>query len=127
MRKILLDTSVVIDLLRRKDKKTALISPVLKENLFISIITHTELFAGKSVWENTEASKQLKEFIINITIISLSEKISEKAGYIKTRHKNSSIADAIIAATAIENDCELVTLNVKDFKNIPQLKLLENK
>lgn len=35
-----------------------------------------------------------------------------------------SLGDAIIAATALENDLTLATANIKDFKHIEGLKLI---
>jgi predicted nucleic acid-binding protein len=35
-----------------------------------------------------------------------------------------SLGDAIVAATAIENNCELWTANTGDFKHIEGLKLV---
>jgi hypothetical protein len=37
--------------------------------------------------------------------------------------KKMSLGDAIIAATALENDCELWTANTKDFAHIDDLRL----
>ena len=39
------------------------------------------------------------------------------------RAHNLSVADAIIAATDLEHNIELVTRNTDDFKNIKHLKL----
>lgn len=39
------------------------------------------------------------------------------------RSKNMKVGDAIIASTAILNNCELITRNVKDFKHISAITL----
>ncbi|HRI46682.1 MAG TPA: hypothetical protein PK559_06215, partial [Ignavibacteriaceae bacterium] len=52
---------------------------------------------------------------ISIMAVSLTEQYSKS-------HK-LSIPDALIAATAIINNFELFTLNIKDFKYIPNIKL----
>ena len=124
--KVLVDTSLFIDFLRRKDKReSAFYSLVLaKHTLLVSIITHTELFAGKSVWENKDAKKELDKLLTGLKIIPLTENISKLAG--KIRAKNEiNVIDAIIAATSIENGLPLVTLNTKDFSKIPDIKLFE--
>ncbi len=126
MNEILLDTSVVVDFLRRKDKENALLYPLLNQKLLISIVTHTELFGGKSAWDNNSARDQLIEFLAGVAIIPLNESISKQAGYIKAHKYSRDTLDAIIAATAIEHNCELVTLNVKDFKKVPDLKLYKS-
>ena len=123
MTKILLDTSVVVDFLRRKDKENALLHPLLDQELFISIITHTELFGGKSAWDNNKARDQLMEFIEGIIIIPLTEEISKQAGFIRAYNYTRDTLDAIIAATAIQYDYKLITLNEKDFRKIPNLEI----
>lgn len=124
MRKILIDTSVVIDFLRRKDREKTLLYTLVQDKyqLYVSIITHTELYAGKSVWEKKEAREDLQTLFSGITILPLQEEISKKAGGIKA-HYNSNLLDAIIAASALTHKLHVVTLNVKDFKKIKGLKL----
>lgn len=124
MKGILIDTSVIIDYLRQKDKSQTLQLKLEHGRLplYISIITHTECFSGKSIWEEKEAFKALKLFFSDIKILPLEEKISEKAGEIRAKF-SGNISDAIIAATAIIHELKLATLNVRDFKNIKGLKI----
>ena len=118
MKKLLLDTSVIIDFLRRKDKSESLFYKISEEDLYISIISHTELFAGKSIWENQEARNILSEVFSGTTIIPLTEDISEKAGYIRAHNQSNSLIDSIIAATSITSDCKIITLNTKDCEQV---------
>ena len=123
MSKLLLDTSVIIDFLRRKDKENSLLYKLAEEELHISIITHTELFAGKSIWEKNEFRKILSKLFEAMKIVPLTEDISEKAGYIRAHDQSNSLIDGIIAATSWQVDCKLVTLNIKDFENIKGITL----
>ena len=123
MKKYLVDTSVIIDFLRQKEKQKTLFYKLAQDDLFVSIITHTELYAGKSVWKNPLAKLELKELFSGLTILNLEPGISENAVRIKACHHNSSLLDCIIAATAIYHDLELVTLNKKDFEKIEGVKL----
>lgn len=124
MSKILFDTSVIIDFLRRKDKRNSLLYFLAahKYQLAVSIITHTELYAGKSVWENKTARKELAELFSGMQIFPLTEEISEKAGEIRAR-QSTNLLDAIVAATASMHKLELSTLNRKDFEHIKKLEL----
>ena len=124
--KLLLDTSIIIDFFRSKNKETTLFVELSREKhaFSISIITHTELFSGKSIWEKKRLCDELEEICSEFEVLTLNPLLSKKAGKIRAYH-GTNIADAIIAATAIEYDCKLVTLNVKDFKNIPSLQLFE--
>lgn len=124
MKKVLLDTSVIIDFLRRKDKDKTLLFTLAQQkiHLYISIITHTELYAGKSVWEKKKAKEELEVLFSGMKILSLEPNISQKAGEIKAKH-NVNLLDAIVASTAIISGIDLVTLNVKDFEKVKGLNL----
>ncbi len=119
----LLVTSIVIDFLRRKDKENTLFYQLSKEDIYVSIITHTELYAGKSVWEKDHAREELETVFSGLTILPLEEEVSKKAGYIKSRHPEMSLLDAIIAASAHFHELELVTLDIKGFAQISGIKL----
>lgn len=124
MAKILIDTSVIIDYFRRTDKERSFLQQLSpsENEFYISIITHTECFAGKSIWENENAKKALEIFLSGFKILSLEEKTSEQAGKIKAKF-GTKIPDAIIAATAIVWQLKLFTLNRKDFEKIDKITL----
>ena len=124
--KLLLDTSVIIDFLRRKDKENSLLFNLSREMFYISIVTHTELYSGKSVWEKNEKKQALEDVLDGITVLTLDNKISQTAGKIKAYHHTISFVDAIIAATALDYNIPLVTLNTKDFESIEGLNLFQN-
>lgn len=126
MNNVLVDTSVIIDFLRRKDKENTVFFRLLnkKQQLFCSIITHTELYSGRFIWTNNHAKETLTTTLLAIKILFLTEEISQQAGKIRAT-ENIAILDAIIAATAIEHKLSLVTLNRKDFEKIKGIKLLK--
>jgi len=122
--KLLLDTSVIIDFLRQKEKANTVLYKLSRENaeLYISIITHTELYAGKSVWELDNARAELETLFGGLRIKPLTETISKSAGQLKARCKMDLI-DAIIATTALQSSMPLVTLNTKHFEHVEDLEL----
>lgn len=126
MSKILLDSSIIIDLLRREDKKKALLYQLDKQNyqLAISIITHCELYSGKSIWGYELARQELETILSGIEIVFLNEDISKSAGEIRAKY-NINLLDAIIAATTLYYGLDLVTLNIKDFNKIQGIRLYE--
>lgn len=127
MKGVLVDTSIIIDFLRQKDKSKTIQIKLEQSQipLHVSIITHTECFSGKSIWEKAEAFQVLKSLFSDIKILPLEEEISEKAGQIRAKY-NKNIADAIIAATSIIHNLDLATLNTKDFKKVDGIKLYKN-
>jgi tRNA(fMet)-specific endonuclease VapC len=127
-RKLLLDTSVIIDFLRIKDKSESLFYKLVSEGskFSISIVTHTELYSGKSIWENKIASDELEIIFENMEIANLTREISITAGEIRAKY-DLDLIDAIIASTAIQLKVPLATLNFKDFFQVKNLKLLDIK
>jgi len=124
MTSLLLDTSIIIDYLRNRDKENTILYKLSKDfQLKISIITHAELYAGKSVWSNTHAKKTLNLLVSGIKIVPLVKEISKLAGKIKSKHDSLGLIDAIIAATAITEKTALATLNIKHFEKIKSLKI----
>ncbi|OGY10286.1 MAG: hypothetical protein A3F61_02045 [Candidatus Blackburnbacteria bacterium RIFCSPHIGHO2_12_FULL_41_13b] len=123
MTKLLLDTSVVIDFLRKKEKTETFLYKLSQEDLYISIITHTELYCGKSVWEKKEAQSSLEKIFSGMSILPLETQISQRSGKIKAYNHDRSILDCVIAATALHHKLQLVTLNTKDFEKIRGLKI----
>lgn len=126
MNSILLDSSVIVDFLRVENKETTLFKKLVEtvNNLYISILGHTELFAGKSIWENPGAREDLENLLSEIEILNIDEDLSKAAGEIRARY-NIHIVDAIIAATAIKHKLKLATLNVKDFDKIRGVKIFD--
>lgn len=57
------------------------------------------------------------------TVVALNENIVDRTIWIR-QQKRIKTPDAIVAATAIENRCELWTANTKDFNDIDELKVV---
>ena len=69
---------------------------------------------------------QLKKKMNNYKIIHFDKRVSALAIQLIIKYNlihNLLIPDAIIAATAIAYDLSLFTLNLKDFKYIPELRI----
>ena len=122
--KYLLDTSIIIDFLRQKDKANTHLYKLSLEDvsLYISIITHTELYAGKRVWESKVAETALNDLFDGLIIVPINTNISKNAGKIRSVY-GIDLIDAIIAATAIQEKLPMLTLNTRHFNKITGLKL----
>lgn len=122
---ILLDTSLLIDFYRMKDKSKSYLFQLAKtEEFAISVITKYEFLAGTKP-ENVPYTLSIIE---NIKIKELDEKTIDIAIQIYNNLKNKNqvidTPDILIAATAITNQMSLATLNKSDFSRIDSLNIL---
>ncbi|OGL78461.1 hypothetical protein A3J43_00615 [Candidatus Uhrbacteria bacterium RIFCSPHIGHO2_12_FULL_54_23] len=126
MPSLLLDTSVLIDHVRRRDKASSPLLALVRQghSLHASIVTHTELYSGKSVWERESAREELAALFSHIEIIPLDLPISIGAGKLAAAYSMATL-DAIIAATALARAYPLATLNRRDFLSVRGLKLMD--
>lgn len=122
--KIVVDTSILIDYLRGGTKwQDFLLEAPRDAELFLPTIVIFELFSGEST-KNASIAKDILNIIKKLTGIELSENIARQAGELK-RELGKQIApqDYIIAASAQEIGGKVVTLNTKDFTQIPGIKI----
>lgn len=122
--KYLWDTNVVIYYLQQQFSAPAekFIDKLLVESMpAFSVITELELLCWKTT--NEEDQIVLKEFVTNAKIFELNPLIKLKTIYLRKSSK-IKLPDAIIAATALTYEVTLLTSNVRDFKNINGLSLL---
>ena len=123
--RVLIDTSVVIDHFRKKNKQKSLLYELAKENiLFLSAISKFEFLVGA---KRTQI-RQTKEIIGGFYILSFNSHVADVASDIakklRTKNKIIEFRDIFIAATAIANDMPLSTLNIKHFERIDALELI---
>ena len=116
MKIFLFDTNILIDYLKGKPEATSLIDRCLKEGqiLTCSLISKVELLSGARPGEE----KVLQDFLDAFDSIGLDDNIAEAAGRYMILFRKShdiNIADAIIAASALEREAVLYTLNDRHF------------
>ena len=87
----------------------------------ISAITEIELLCWKSATEKD--LEVLHNFIDDALVVELEQPIKYKTADIRKKHK-IKLPDAIIAATSLVYELNLVSRNVCDFKNIDGLQLI---
>jgi len=120
---MIFDTDIFIWVQRGNQKASRLMER--SEYKYLSIQTYMELLqCGK----NKTQHKYVKDFIssFNFMVLPLTENIGHRALiYIEEYTLSSGLraGDAIIAATAIENNMTLVSSNAKHFRVIKDLKL----
>ncbi len=121
----LVDTDVLVDVARGTQATADLLdSATHKHALCISTVTEMELIVG---CRNKAELSQLDAFLTAYERMPLSPAISDIATDLLRRFRLShavSIPDSLIAATALANDCQLLTGNLKHFQAIPELRLM---
>jgi len=126
MKRVLIDTSVLVEFLRVKKKKTVY-GEVLSKGWrpVVSFISPAELWAGKSAWEDKDKTKALKKLLSAIEVVFPQASTLKLSGKLRACYQ-ISLLDAFIAAGAIEEKLPLLTLNLKEFKKIKGLKIFEH-
>ncbi len=127
MKRVLVDTSVIIDFLRRKNKEDSIFYQLFskEENKpVIALVTISELWAGKGMELRGTAAK-VNRLIGNIEVLVPDLAVAKMTGKI-LRQVDYTIAfqDAQIAAFAKREKLSVLTLNQKDFRKVKGLKLL---
>lgn len=123
---MVIDTSVFIDFLRKKDKTNTIlysISEVIP--LAISSVTLYELLMGATDNKKLHDIQLLTE---DLLILPFDDRVAIKSSeiYHKLRKENKMIEfrDIFIAATCLVYKMPLKTLNLKHFERIPGLEIL---
>lgn len=123
--KIVIDTSILIDVLRGGDTGEILFNEVEKDNpeILIPTIVIFELFSGQSSNDPTIQPK-IKNLIRNFTRIEFTEESAIIAGELYRQYgKDIGVSDCIIAASGLALNATVASLNKKNFELIPNLKL----
>lgn len=94
--------------------------PYLSSYIGLSVISEMELlsFSGITAFEE----KRIRSLIQDCHVLFLTENVKNKTISLRRTYK-IKLPDAIIAATAIENDFQLITAD-KGFKQITELNLM---
>lgn len=120
---MLVDTDVIIWYLRGHDAAASFLEGL--SALRISVVTYMELVQGcRSRQELDRLKKDLSRR--QAAIAPITEVISERAVALIEAHCLSNgllLADALIAATAMEHELTLVSANIKHFRSIPGLRV----
>ena len=129
--KYMLDTNICIYLIKQKPEK------VLRHfknhsigDIGISSITLAELRFGVEKSQQIQNNRQaLEEFILPLEIADFDEKAAEIYGAVRAALEKAGTPvgsmDMLIGAHALSLDLTLVTNNVREFKQIKNLKVVD--
>ena len=122
---VIVDTDVLIDAGRGVNDAISCLQQIEQQSaLATSVIAQMELIVGCRSGEELRA---IERFLPRFQIIKLSHSISDTAVELLRRYRLSHgllIADALIAATALSLDSQLVSKNQRDYRFIEAIDLL---
>jgi tRNA(fMet)-specific endonuclease VapC len=123
---MVIDTSIIIDHLRAKDKLTSKLYLLSDEpELYISAVSMYELYMGAT---SKEKEKDIQMATESLTVLPFTDAVALQASqiYHQLKKKNELIEfrDIFIAATCLVNELPIATLNKKHFKRVDGLKIL---
>lgn len=116
----LLDSNIIIYASKPNNE---VLREFIKQNVpSVSFVSVIEVLGFN--FTNKDERKYLEEFFNNSDVPLISKEIIKGATSLRQIRK-ISLADSIVAATALENNLTLVTHNIKDFDWIKGIKLLD--
>lgn len=124
---VCLDTSILIDFYREKDKRrSAFFQLTNRYKLFaVSIVTEYEILVGS----RSDQQEFWEGFFDKVTILSFSKSVSDTAVRItkqlKAANKLIEVPDIFIGATALAHNLPIATLNLKHFERIQDLEIVQ--
>ncbi len=120
---ILCDTNILIEISKNNQAVSLELQAIGIFRIAVSSITAGEFIYGAL---NKADLLKIKKALDAIQIIHVDELISDKHLSLLEKHSlshNLTVPDALIAATALVNNFQLYTFNVRDFRFIEGLEL----
>jgi predicted nucleic acid-binding protein len=120
---MLCDTNILIEFYKANPTVIQTLQQLGSSNFAVSVITKAELFYGA---RDKQEFAKIERHLSACRCYGLNDSISALFIELMSRYSLShkvSIPDMLIAATAITHELELYTLNIKDFKFIPELNV----
>jgi predicted nucleic acid-binding protein len=120
---MLVDSNVIIDYVSNRipEKSAKQLDIYFNSNFSVSIISKIEVLGFNTL---DYELVQLESFIQLSSIVYIDEAVADKTIEIR-RMKRIKLPDAIIAATALVQNCILLSHNTTDFNKIEGLQVLD--
>lgn len=128
--KYLVDTDWVIDYLNQRSPAHDELPSLFPHGVAISIITFTEIYEGIYSSRDPERAEQVfLDFLRSCRVLALTRAVAKRHARIRgeLRQRKRPVThralDLLIAATALARELTLVTNNLRDYTDIPALRL----
>ncbi len=128
MKKYFLDTDVLIDYSKGRDRLVGELLEKQKKKkceLWVNVVVITEFFTDKNL-EDDEKYKKARDFFGFLGQIEIGEKIALKTAELLRKKQVDYLADGYIAASCLVANLVLVTRNKKHFGKVNGLKLYKS-
>jgi len=122
---ILCDTNIFIEIFRKNITIRSELEKIGIDNIIVSDVVKAEIFFGA---KDKNELLNIKKYLSIYPSLAILPDVSKMAvGFVESYclSQKLNLPDALIAATAIFHNVELFTLNTKDFRFIPNLKLYQ--
>ncbi len=125
----LVDSDWVIDYLAGVPEALALLERLANEGLAISVVTYMEVYEGVARAERPEeAGMRFDALVEAVPLLPISPAIARRCAVLREtlrrqgKRVNRCALDLLIAATALDHELTLVTRNLADYADIPDLE-----
>lgn len=120
--KTVFDTSILIEHLRGDRRATSLLQSVPNDERLASVLARVELEGGMKSGERAQVASLLSV----LRLLPVTDAVARRAGELLRRyrraHSGIDLVDYVVAATAELNDARVVTLNVRHFPMLKNLR-----
>jgi predicted nucleic acid-binding protein len=120
----LIDSNAIIDYTaaRLPKKGSDFLEQIFNTRFFISVIVRIEVLGLNDLPNKILA---MEEFMNTAFLFPLDEAVTKETILLRREHGKLKLGDAIIAATALIHELDLVSRNTSDFKNIKGLQIID--
>ncbi len=126
LRRGLIDTDILVDWSRGFTQATEFLNEAFgSTGITISAVTVLELIAG---CRNSAQLADVKRSLARFTVLPLNERVSNITQSLMEEFTLSHgllLADALIAAAALDSGLALYTKNIRHFRMIPELLIIQ--
>jgi predicted nucleic acid-binding protein len=126
----LIDTDVLSDHLADDPATVQLLQQPVPDGISISMITYMEAYQGVLQSPDPAAAQaKFAAFIAQVPVVPFSHEVARRCAELRLTLKQEGkrvrprALDLITAATALQHNLTLVTRNLDDYRDIPQLVL----